>query len=215
MRLVLSVFILTASLYAQNLRTKINEGNQHYSEESYEEALAAYRDALLDDPLNEVASFNQGDALYKLKKYEQAVEVFQKLIGSEDISLASQAYFNTGNSYFQLEKYKEAIDAYQKALEFIPDDYDAKYNLELTRAKIKEMSDKQQQNQQQDQEQEKMEPSEFAKKLKEHAEKMVLERKYKEALQLLQDGMKKDPTVAAFQDFMQRTTDIITILEGV
>jgi len=215
MKSIIFLILLTSLIYAQGIRTKINDGNEKFNEENFEQALASYKDALLDDPLNETALFNQGDALYKLKKYEESVQIFQQLIASKNIDLASNAFFNTGNGYFQLNKFKEAIDAYQKALELNPNDQDAKYNLELTRAKIKEMADKQQQQQQQqDQNKEKIKPSEFAKKLKEQAEKLVLQRKYNEALQLLKDGLKKDPTIAAYNDFMQKTETVISIIGG-
>ena len=38
------------------------------------------------------------------------------------------------------------------------------------------------------------------------------ERRYKEAYQLMMDGLKKDPTVAAFQDFIKRIKDVVYIL---
>ena len=59
-------------------------------------------------------------------------------------------------------RYQEAIEAYKKTLELDPQDRDAKHNLELVRAKLKEMADKEQQQQDQQQQQEKIEPSESA-----------------------------------------------------
>jgi len=133
------------TLAAQSIRTKVNKGNAQFKKGRYEEALANYKDALLDDPLNETALFNQGDALYKLKKYDQAVETFQKDVGSENLALSAKAFYNIGNAYFQQNKLKESIQAYKKSLELNPSDRDAKYNLELARAKLKEMSKKKKQ----------------------------------------------------------------------
>jgi len=140
-------------LPAQSLRSKINEGNKKYHEENYDEALNKYQDALLDDPQHEIAHFNEGDANYKMEKFDKAIESYEKVLGSKDLKLEQEAHFNIGNSYFKQDKLQESIEAYKKALNIDPNDKDAKYNLELARAKLKEMADKQQQQPQQQQNQ--------------------------------------------------------------
>jgi len=152
LKLLLFVIFITFLIdigNAQSIRSKVNGGNAHYHEEKYEEALNNYQDALLDDPKNEIVSFNQGDALYKLEKYEKAIEAYQKVIGSSDIQMDAKAYYNIGNVYFKQDKLQESIQSYIKSLDINPDDLDAKYNLELARAKLKELADKQQQQPQQ------------------------------------------------------------------
>ena len=64
------ILCLVSFLSGQSLRNKINKGNDQYSEEKYDEALNSYQDALLDDPQNKIALFNQGDALYKNEQYD-------------------------------------------------------------------------------------------------------------------------------------------------
>ncbi len=206
------IFVLWASGQAESIRGKINKGNKLFKEGKYEQALAAYQDALLDDPLNEVALFDLGDAYYKIKKYKEAIDAYQKVVGSQNLELSAKAFYNIGNAYFQQNKLKESIEAYKKALELNPNDRDAKYNLELARARLKEMAKKQQTQNKQQQNKKNIEPSEFAKQLKKQAEKLVDERRYKEAYQLMLDGLKKDPTVAAFQDFIKRIKDVVDIL---
>jgi tetratricopeptide (TPR) repeat protein len=150
--LIISVYITlmqTTAGFSQSIRSKVNEGNSQYNEEKYEEALNNYQDALLDDPKHDIVTFNQGDALYKLEKYENAIESYQKVIGSSDLKIESQAHYNIGNAYFKQDKLQESIESYIKALDLNPDDQDVKYNLELARAKLKEMADKQQQQPQQ------------------------------------------------------------------
>ncbi len=208
---VLSLMFL-ATVNAESIRGKINRGNKLFKEGKYEQALAAYQDALLDDPLNEVALFDLGDAYYKIKKYKEAIDAYQKVVGSQNLELSAKAFYNIGNAYFQQNKLKESIEAYKKALELNPNDRDAKYNLELARAKLKEMAQKKQKQNKQQQNKKNIEPSEFAKQLKKQAEKLVDERRYKEAYQLMMDGLKKDPTVAAFQDFIKRIKDVVDIL---
>lgn len=207
----IALFISSSLLFGQGIRSKVEEGNVLYKQEKYEQALARYQDALLDEPLNEAALFNRGNALYKLKKYDESIESYQKVVGSKDLLLSSKALYNIGNVYFQQNKLQESIQSYKKALELNPNDYDIKYNLELARAKLKELSEKKQMPNQ-NQQQKPVQPSEFAKQLKERAEKLVEQRKYAEAHQLMINGLKKDQTVAAFQDFIQRIKDVIDIL---
>ena len=209
--------MLAAPLWAQGVRSKVNAGNEAYKKGDYEQALAKYKDALLDDPLNEIALFNQADALYKLKKYDQAIENYQKVSASKNLQLSAKAYYNIGNALFQQNKLPQCIASYKKSLELNPDDFEAKYNLELARAKLKELSKKQKQQQngqRQNQQRQKIEPSEYAKQLKAQAEELVAKRHYARAYQLMSDGLKRDKTVAAFQSFINRIKDVVDISEG-
>ena len=208
----LLILLLIGASLADSIRGKVKKGNELFTQGKYEEALAAYQDALLDNPLNEIALFDQGDAYYKMKKYKEAIDAYQKVVGSKDLILSSKAFYNIGNAYFQQNKLKESIEAYKKSLELNPNDKEAKYNLELARAKLKEMAKKQKTQNKQQNKQKPIEPSEFAKKLKAQAEKLVDQHKYQEAFQLMMNGLKKDRTVAAFQGFIKRIKDVVDIL---
>ena len=146
------MFILPQVLNAAD-RSKIKDGVKAFQKEQWDESLNKFQDALVDDPTNPLLHFNVGDVNYKKKNYEEALKSFEKTLNTNDISLQQQAYYNMGNSYYQMNKYQEAIDYYKKALELNPDDVDAKYNLELVRAKIKEMANKQPMDNQQQQQQ--------------------------------------------------------------
>lgn len=156
-RIILSLVIFciffVSQIQAQSIRAKVNKGNEQYDVEKYEEALTSYTDALLDDPLHEIAIFNEATANYKLKKYDQAIESLQKLAGSKDLQISAKALYNIGNAQFQQNKLQEAIQSYIHSLDLNPDDADAKHNLELARAKLKENAQKQPQQNQQNQQQ--------------------------------------------------------------
>lgn len=145
------LLIVPFLINAQSLRTKVNAGNEYYKAAEYEQAINKYKDALLDDPLSEIALFNEADALFKMEKYEEARQGYQKILATKDLNLASQTHFNIGNTFFKEDKLTESIESYKRALELSPNDFDAKYNLELARAKLKEQSEKQQQNPDQNQ----------------------------------------------------------------
>ena len=78
------LLMLNTTGYSQNVRSKVNDGNERYLEEKYEEALNNYQDALIDDPQNEISQFNRGNALYKLDKFDKALEAYQNILGSEE-----------------------------------------------------------------------------------------------------------------------------------
>ncbi|KAA3618048.1 MAG: tetratricopeptide repeat protein [Calditrichaeota bacterium] len=210
-KILILLYISAPALIAQTAgRSQVLEGNKLFTEEKYDEANNAYRDAQLDNPTSPVIDYNIANTLHEKKKYEEAIELFNKVTkNSDDPLFQSQAYYNLANTLYRLNKLQEAIPAYTEALKLNPDDEDAKYNLEFVRAKLKQHSEKQEQDQQQKQEQPK--PSDYAKKLKERAEKLATEFKYSEAHELMTKGLKVDKTVAAFQQFIDRLGTISEI----
>lgn len=155
--LLLGCLLSTANIAARAQgagRRQIAEGNKHYAESKFDEANDKYRDAEVANPESPIVHFDIGDALYKKRKYEEALQAYQKTLQkSDDPQLQAQAYYNSGNTYFRLNKWQESLQSYQEALKLNPNDQDAKYNLEYVRAKIKENAKKQPQDQQQQKQQ--------------------------------------------------------------
>jgi len=140
-------------------RRQVAEGNKFYAEDKFDEANNRYRDAEVSNPESPIVHFNIGDALYKKRKYEEALQAYQKALQkSEDVQLQAQSYYNLGNTLFRLNKWPESLLAYQQTLKLNPNDKDAKYNLEYVRAKIKENAQKQPQDQQQQQQEQQSNP---------------------------------------------------------
>ncbi len=204
------------NVFAQNNgRDKVLEGNKLFEEGKFDAANNAYRDAQLSNPASPLIDYNIANTLYEKKNYEEALKSYDKALkGADDASFQSEIYYNKGNCLFRLNKLPESILAYKDALKLNPDDEDAKYNLEFVRSKLKENADQQEQDQNQQQQEKKVEPSEYAKKLKAQAEAFVAQREYKRAHDLMQAGLKVDETVAAFQDFMTRIQSIVEIETG-
>lgn len=102
-----------------------------YDEGRYEEALQAYKEALVERPESARLHLNVGDALFQLGDFEGALGEFERVSAADDPALAAFGHYNKGNAHFQLQDYAAAVEAYQQALERAPGDADAKANLEL------------------------------------------------------------------------------------
>jgi tetratricopeptide (TPR) repeat protein len=151
--ITLIAVIAATNLLAQGAgRKQVVEGNKLFAEGKFDEANNKYRDAEVDNPESPIVHFNIGDALYKKRKYEEALESYRKAIqNSDDVQLQAQSYYNLGNTLYRLNKWPESILAYQQALKLNPNDQEAKYNLEYVRTKLKENAQKQTSDQQQQQ----------------------------------------------------------------
>lgn len=203
----LLIILLCSSVLAD--REAMERGLEAYKQQDWAEAETQFQEALKVDPGNAEIHYNLGAVHFKQENYEGALEALKKALLTNDVTLQQHTWYNTGNVHAKMEKHKEAIDAYKKALELNPDDIDAKYNLELVRAKLKEQSEKQEQEQQQ--QQEKPKPSEYAKQLKAQAENLVSMELYPEAYDLMSKGLERDNTVSAFQQFIDRIKTVVDI----
>jgi tetratricopeptide (TPR) repeat protein len=79
----------------------------------YEEAIAAYDQAIRLDPNNDVAYNNKGYALNELKRYKEALAAYEEAIRLDPNSAV--AYNNKGNTLERLGKKREAQQAYARA----------------------------------------------------------------------------------------------------
>jgi len=96
------------------------------------------------------AAFNMADALYKQKKYDEALEQFSALAKQEtDKERLGEIYHNIGNTLLAMEKTDEIVEAYKNSLRNRPASEQTKYNLEF--ARHKQQQDQQNQDQNKDQ----------------------------------------------------------------
>ena len=76
---------------------------------------------------------NQGNRFYQSGQYENALEVYHKVLsqGYESAAL----YYNLGNAYFKTNKLGYAVLYYEKGLKLSPGDEDILYNLKIANAR--------------------------------------------------------------------------------
>ena len=189
----------------------------------YDQAFKEYERLLekkKDDPK---LHFNAGTAAYRSKQYETAVKEFNESMSALDLKLLQEAYYNRGNSLFYLgeanpdpekkqKTWEDALKDFDSTMKLNKQDPDAKYNYEFVKKKLEEL--KQQQQQKQDQ-QKPPDPSEEAKKAKAEADEAVKRREYAKALEIMETQLKKDPTTAAYSDYIQRLKEITGVQEHV
>lgn len=142
--LVHIVFILVSiSAFAQKERASIRSGNKQYEQKNYTKAETDYLNALSKNKNSIEAQFNLGDALYKLKKYPEAIQQFDQLSKqTTDKDLLSKINHNLGNSYLEAKKYEESVKAYKEALKNNSKDEDSRYNLAYAQKMLQQQKNK-------------------------------------------------------------------------
>lgn len=136
--------LLTFSMTAQKESADIRSGNKFYKSSKFTEAEIAYRKGLLKNKNSFIANYNLGNALFKQKKYAEALEQYNNALALQpkEKNKIAAAFHNTGNSLLVDNKIEESIKAYEKALKNNPKDNDTRYNLAYAQMLLK----KQQQN---------------------------------------------------------------------
>ena len=183
-------------------------GNSLYADGTYGEAASAYRSGLsrIDDEAGSLATGlwnNLGAALHQLEQYEDAASAFQQAIDAAATPAhRARALYNAGNNAAAQKNLEAALDFYRKALLANPGYEDARFNYEYVK---REMAKRQQSPSRS------IEPSDYARKLKRRAEALAQNRRYEAAYRLMQQGLQRDSTVAAFQSFITRLSDVTQI----
>jgi tetratricopeptide (TPR) repeat protein len=115
---------------------QVRRGERLYDAGRYRESYEAFRGALQasGDP---ALQYSVGNALYRMRRYEEAAKSFREAAGIP--RLRHQSSYNLGNAYVRAAEdgvdkdrlLTEAVRAYEEALRLQPSDSAAKWNLEL------------------------------------------------------------------------------------
>ena len=226
---ILSLLMCITS-FAQNKKSFLRDGNELYTDSSYNDAEMQYRKSLEKDQDYFNASFNLADAVYKQERYEESSALFDALIDNAPTENdLAKVYHNLGNSLTQEQKLEEAIEAYKNALRINPNDAETRHNLALSKKqkqeqeqkeekkeenkeekkdqeKDKEGEDKQEQNKKQEKgdEEKENQPEEKKEEMsKEDAEKMLeaIQQEEKELQEELQKKKVKGKRVKVLKDW--------------
>lgn len=135
------VFICAAALQA-GVRSQLRQGGKLYQDQKYGSALQTYGEILKENPADQRALFNAGNAYYRLHEYTQAEEAYQQ---AADLSgdYGQSALYNLGNAYYRAGNKEKAIEAYQQAILKNPQDKEAIHNLQLVLQQEQDKNDNQ------------------------------------------------------------------------
>lgn len=156
---------------------------------------------------------NRAHALYLMKDTANAMVNYQSLLQSPQEQIASKAGNQLGLILNRQGKPDEALSYFKQALRADPSNETARYNYEMLKKKLDQKKKQDQQKDQNKNDQQKKEPSEFAKRLKAQADRLVAERKYREAHELMMNGLQQDQTVSYYQQYIDRIGIVADINE--
>ena len=157
---IITIVIITTignSMFAQNNKKVLIQGNKYYNDSLYELAEEKYRLYLEKDKKNkEKVNFNLANSLYKQNNFEQASLIYDIAIEKEeDQELKSNIYYNKANSLLKNKKIEESIEYYKKALQSNRYNEEAKYNLSYANRLLNKQEKENKQNKEEKKEQEK------------------------------------------------------------
>ncbi|MBI4598421.1 MAG: tetratricopeptide repeat protein [Candidatus Omnitrophica bacterium] len=106
--------------------------------------------------------YNQGTALYRQGRYDEAAEALRRALGAAAPKLQAKAAYNLGNAQYRqgqatlttkpdeaIDRYRGALEQYRTAIRRNPRDTDARYNYELVDRWLKQLETQPSQGQQQ------------------------------------------------------------------
>jgi tetratricopeptide (TPR) repeat protein len=110
---------------------KVAEGLAAYDEGRYEDALKAFETAQKQLPESAALEYDRGNALYRLRRLDEAREAYQHAAEMAPGELGERDLYNLGNAMAELGRTQEAIGVYRRALLLEPTDEAARHNLEV------------------------------------------------------------------------------------
>lgn len=141
------------------------------------------------------------------EKLDEALGFYDKASISLDATLASLAFNQSGVIHGNKKEYEVALSKFKSALIKDPLNEVARHNYELLARWM------QRDQERKDKEQNKPDPSDFAKRKKAEADRLVEQFRFKDAFNLMNDALAQDETVAAYDLFIKSLQEITEIDE--
>ena len=188
MKKILIIYIVFSCVttFSQNKIELLNQGNEHYQNEEFDNAEYYYKKALEKDNTYFKGNLNTGHSLFKQAvsliqkqdttskiKLEEAEQFYKNCVElSENKNEKAESYYNTGNAQLLSGKIDKCIESYKNSLRLVPENMKTKHNLALAQSiKNKQEQEKKEEKQEEKQEQEKKEEKQEEKQEQEQEKK--------------------------------------------
>ncbi|MFC5623202.1 hypothetical protein [Algoriphagus winogradskyi] len=209
-KLTLAVFLLIPASWTRvsRLNSAIDLAGESYAKAEYEQSITNHQ-VLIDEfgYTSPELDYNLGLSNQFAEKVEEAAGYYDKASIAPNKMLASFAYNQGGVLLGDKKEYEPALSKFKSALIQDPNNEVARYNYELLARWL------QRDEERKNEDQNKPEPSEFAKRKKAEADRLVEQFRFKDALNLMNEARLQDETVDAYQDFMTSLQEITEIDE--
>lgn len=185
----------------------INRAERTFKLAEFENSVRAHLILLNDFAIRTPnANFNLGLS-YQLNGQEaEAQRTFSGIVNSPDFKIASYSSNQNGVISAREDNYKEALQSFRLALIRNPNNEVARYNYEMLARWLDKNKDQQDKDQQPDEDQ--LQPSNYAKRMKADADRMVDQFNFTEALNIMQRAKEIDETVSYYQEFIDNLSDV-------
>lgn len=209
-KLTLALFLLIPASWTRvsRLNSAIDLAEESYAKAEYEQSIANHQ-VLIDEfgYASPALDYDLGLSSEYAEKLEEAAGYFDKASIAPDKVLASFAFNQGGVLLGNKKEYEPALSKFKSALIKDPNNEVARHNYELLARWL------QRDQERKEQDQNKPEPSEFAKRKKAEADRMVEQFRFKDALNLMNEARLQDETVDAYKEFMTSLQEITEIDE--
>ncbi len=202
----------------------IQDGNELFSANQYQEALKKYEAAREENPADPLLFYNIGTCQYKLGNYEEAKKELESALRLPGTEMQAKAAYNLANTYFRMgeklssaekiQAWRESIAYLKKAIDIQPDFENAKRNVEIVQRRLKEALDEQKENQNQNQNNEQQKLSDAAKAALARALQLAKDENYAPAKELLEKTIAEDESAGQLSPYVQRLDDVMEIKAG-
>lgn len=209
-KLIFGLLLLIPSSWIKNskLNAAIDVAAESFANAEYEQSLQNH--LAIQEQFGIQSSeldFNLGLSAQYAEKLEEAAGFYDKASTSSNAMLASFAYNQGGVLLGNKKEYEVALSKFKSALIQDPLNEVARYNYELLARWLKR--DEERKNQ----EENPPEPSEFAKRKKAEADRLVEQFRFRDALNVMTEALEQDSTVAAYQEFITHLQEVTEINE--
>jgi tetratricopeptide (TPR) repeat protein len=125
-----------------------NKALKAFNNGSFKHASENFNKEILKQPSNYSLLNNAAGAEYKLSKFDDASLKYNDVINSSSSHMQEKftAFYDLGNVEYMKGDFQKAVDLYKEALKLVPEDKDAKYNLEAALLKLNEKNSTQNNN---------------------------------------------------------------------